>query len=105
MIRAGELRYRVPISAPTKSKDAEGVVTAEPGAAPIASIWVNMQPGGGEYVHRKFGISDEGISMIIKSWPHPAVDEMNRVTFQGHEYEIRHVDRQPAEYTALLRRL
>lgn len=102
-MRAGDLRDRVPISAHTKTKDGEGVITA--GYAEVSTIWANMKPGGGQYVNSKYGIQDESISMVMECRPNSVVTEMNRATFQSHTYEIRHVDRQRDQYTALLRRV
>jgi head-tail adaptor len=103
-MRAGELRHRVSVLAPTKTKDAEGVTVD--GYAETAKIWAKMEAGGGEYVHRKFGIMDDSISMIMTCRPHSAVVAINHISYQGNEYEIRHIDdTEPGKYVALLKRV
>ena len=100
MIRAGDLRYRVTLQGNVTTKDDEGNLT--PSYPDIMDVWANMKPGGGEYVHRRFGILDDRISLIMECRPNPAVTEMNFVLW-NKQYEIVHVARFIDHYVALLR--
>ena len=102
MIRSGDLRYRVTLQGKVSTKDDEGNLSAS--YPDIQDIWANMKPGGGEYVHRRYGIMDDSITMIMECRPNPAVTEMNVVKWDK-QYEIVHVARYLDHYVGLLRPL
>jgi hypothetical protein len=99
--RAGDLRYRPSIQAPTSGKDAEGVVTNGWGAG--NPIWANMTPIGGEYALRKYGFTEQDISMKMECRPNPIVALGNRIVWKGKTYDVRHIAPYPDRYEVLLR--
>ena len=102
-LKIGELRDRVLIKAKTTTLNNERLATTVFDSG--TSVWANMAPVGGEVSQQRYGVSESGITMRMKTHKLPIVAIGNKVVFDGVEYEIRHVAKYPDAYTALLRAL
>lgn len=101
MINAGDLRHRVALQSVTESKDSEGFVGKT--YTLQGSIWADIQPIGGDYAQKKYGIDEAGISARMITRVNSLVKQLNIITWDSVDYEIRYVSVFIDRYESLLR--
>lgn len=97
----GQLRDRVEILVKIITTDNEGLTSIS--YTSVGSVWAKVDYIGGEIAQKKYGVTEEGISLKIKVRPNPNIVEQNAIAFKGKTYEIRFVAQYPDRYEALLR--
>jgi hypothetical protein len=90
VLNIGELRHKVILKEKNITNDnQEGLVDAD--FMEVGCAWVKLTPMGGELIRKKYGVTDEKVSIQMVSRPNSKIKEMNRAVWQEKEYEICYV--------------